>query len=147
MVTRIGIHLKVKDIDKSYIFYKAFGFTPIFAYGREYWIQKVLTDFPGTPNASEKYEGITFEVNNALFEVANGHIAVKPEVFQQEIHTSKVSATLDTGSVDDIVKICEKNSFEIAVGIKEYPWGTKEVVIRDPDGFILVFREVFYLKK
>jgi hypothetical protein len=47
---------------------------------------------------------------------------------------------IDTDSVEKIVEICNKNDFEIAVEPKDYDWGTREVVLRDPDGFIIVFR-------
>lgn len=141
MINRFGIHIKVKDIEKSLNFYTTFGLNPIFAYGRENWIKKLTERYPTLAHANEKYEGITFEIGNSLLEIANGHIAVKPEVFKEDIQSSKVSAMIDTDSVDNILEICKKNNFEIAKDITEYPWGTREVVVKDPDGFILVFRE------
>ena len=35
MTTQFGIHLKVKDINISWTFYRAFGLKPVFAYGDE----------------------------------------------------------------------------------------------------------------
>lgn len=140
MINRFGIHLKVKDINKSYDFYKALGFKAIFTYGSKESVEKVVKDFPGVGSAPEKYNGITFDINGSLFEIADGHLAVKPEVFKQGISSSKVSAMID-GDVDEIVRVAMENNFEIAVQPREFPWGTREVVLRDPDGFILVFRE------
>ncbi|MBI2356670.1 VOC family protein [Candidatus Dojkabacteria bacterium] len=140
-ITKFGIHIKSKDLQSSYDFYKAFNLKAIFAYGNEEWTEKVKGDFPEIGTAPEKYQGCTFEIGNSLLEVADGHIAVKPEVFKEEIPSSKVSAMIDTDSIDEIVQICAKNNFEIASEPKEYYWGTREVVVKDPDGFILVFRE------
>ena len=140
MINKFGVHIKVKDIEKSYHFYKQFNIKPVFTYGRSYWLEKVLEDYPNLAHADEKYEGITFEVGNSLLEIANGHIAVKPEIFKQDITSSKVSAMLDVNSIEEIVDICSKNSFEIAKEPTDYYWGTREVVVKDPDGFILVFR-------
>jgi catechol 2,3-dioxygenase-like lactoylglutathione lyase family enzyme len=140
-ITKFGIHIKVKDINKSYNFYKSFGLKAIFTYGNTKWIGKIKKDFPNTPNAPEKYEGVTFDIGTAVLEIANGHICVKPEVFKLDITSSKISAMVDADSIDEIVKICKKNNYKIAVGPKEFYWGTREVVIKDPDGFVLVFRE------
>lgn len=139
-MNKFGIHIKVKDIIKSYTFYKAFGFKPVFAYGSSNWQNQIKKDFVNTPTVNENYEGVTFELNNSLLEIANGHIAVKPEVFKEDITSSKVSAMIDTDSISNIVEICNRFGFEIAVQPKDYPWGSREVVVRDPDGFILVFR-------
>lgn len=141
MLNKFGVHIKVKDIEKSFNFYSSFGLKPIFTYGRDFWIKKMITKYPSLAHADEKYEGVTFELGNSLLEVANGHVAVKPEVFKQDITSSKVSAMIDTDSVNNIVEICKKNDFEIAKEPVTYPWGTREVVVKDPDGFILVFRE------
>jgi len=74
-------------------------------------------------------------------ELGEDHIAIKKEVFKEEVKSSKVSAMLDVDSLKEIRKICEENNFEIAKSEVTYSWGTKELVVRDPDGFILVFRE------
>lgn len=139
------MHIKVKDFERSYNFYKSFGLKAVFTYGRPEWLEKVSKDFPELANADEKYEGITFELGNSLLEIANGHIAVKPEVFKEDISSPKVSAMIDVDSVQEIVDICKRNNYKISVEPKEYYWGTREVVVKDPDGFVLVFRE--FLKK
>lgn len=134
---RFGVHIKCHDIEKSLRFYELLGFNVIFVYGTG----KFREMFPGVHSAEEKYCGIVFEIGDALFEIADGHIAVKDEVFEESIHSSKVSAMVDIDSVDAVVDICRSQDIRIAVQPKVYPWGTKEVVIKDPDGFVLVFRE------
>lgn len=133
---QFGIHIKVKDFDRSCEFYTEFGFKPGFAYG-----PKEFTKQFSCPVALEKYRGVSFGIGDAIFELGEDHIAVKREVFNQEITSSKVSAMVDVDSVAKIREICEKNDFEIAKAEVDYPWGTRELVVRDPDGFILVFRE------
>jgi catechol 2,3-dioxygenase-like lactoylglutathione lyase family enzyme len=140
-MNKFGIHIKVKDIQKSYRFYKAFGFKPVFAYGNSKWQEQLKADFKGLATVDEKYEGVTFEFNGALLEIANGHIAVKTEVFKESISSSKVSAMVDTDSIEQIVSICKLNNIEIAVQPRTFHWGSTEVVIADPDGLIIVFRE------
>ncbi len=142
MISKLGIHIKTADIKKSYPFYKAFGFKAIFAYGKPGWLTMLKTDFPELPTAPEEYNGVTFELNNTEFELGEGHVAVKPEVFKERIHSSKVSAMIDA-PVDEVVKICNENNFEIAAKPRIFHWGKREVVVKDPDGFILVFREPF----
>jgi catechol 2,3-dioxygenase-like lactoylglutathione lyase family enzyme len=132
-----GIHLKVRDFEASLNFYTKFGFIPTFAYGPK----DFCTQFTGISTAAEKYRGITFAIGNALLELGEDHIAIKPEVFQERITSSKVSAMVDVSSLLEVRKICELNDFEITKPETSYPWGMRELVIRDPDGFILVFRE------
>ncbi len=134
---KFGIHIKTKDFDSSLNFYLKFGFQPIFAYGND----EYLKQFNDIGTAPEKYRGVTFEIGNALLELGEDHIAIKKEVFKEEVKSSKVSAMLDVDSLKEIRKICEENNFEIAKSEVTYSWGTKELVVRDPDGFILVFRE------
>lgn len=137
---RMGIHVKCQSIEKSLVFYRELGFTPVFAYGSAEFTQQFTC-----PTAPENYSGVTFEIGGGLFEIADGHIAVKSEVFKEHIGSSKISAMFDVASVDDLIEVCRKNDIQIAVAPRVFPWGTKEVVLIDPDGFVLVFREV--LKK
>lgn len=133
---KLGVHIKCQSMDKSLSFYTKLGFNPIFAYGSD----KFTSQF-SFPTAKESYCGVTFSIGDALYEVADGHVAVKPEVFLETVNSSKVSAMFDVESVDNLVSFCEKEGIEIAAPVRVYPWGTKEVVLRDPDGFVLVFRE------
>ncbi|MBL8014853.1 MAG: VOC family protein [Candidatus Doudnabacteria bacterium] len=135
---KLGTHLKVKDFFKSLDFYLKLGFKPVFAYGDEQYLAKYAQNIP---HAAERYRGMTFEIGGGPFEIADGHVAVKPDVFKLRIESSKVSAMIDVDSIEKIINICERNGFEIAKGRVKYPWGTEELVVRDPDGFIIVFRE------
>ncbi|MBU0976306.1 MAG: VOC family protein [Patescibacteria group bacterium] len=138
MYKSFGIHVKVKNIEKSYTFYKKLGFREIFAYGKKSFLTKLEKK---TPKVDEKYNGVTFQLGDTKFEIADGHLAVKPETFKKKILSSKISAMIFVESVEDILKICKKNSIKVSVPIKEYHWGTKELVLKDPDGFVLVFIE------
>ncbi|OGK30018.1 hypothetical protein A2W49_01430 [Candidatus Roizmanbacteria bacterium RIFCSPHIGHO2_12_41_18] len=137
MVTQFGIHIKVKDINRSLEFYRAFHLKPDFAYGDNTF----RTKFREIQTAPEKYRGVIFNISGALLEIAEGHIAVKPKVFCETIKSSKISAMLHVKSVKTIVNICKERGFKIAAQPRVFPWGTKEVVVKDPDGFILVFIE------
>lgn len=136
-IRKFGIHIKCKDIEKSYSFYKTFKFKETFAYGSKNFLAKFKT----IPTAKEKYNGVVFEVGKSLLEIADGHLAVKTNIFNEHINSSKVSAMLQVNSLDKILKICKRNKIEIAVPPRKFPWGTKEVVIKDSDGFVLVFIE------
>jgi catechol 2,3-dioxygenase-like lactoylglutathione lyase family enzyme len=69
-ITGLGIHIKVKDIEKSRQFYNALGFREVFAYGPSEMVK-------------EDYSGVVFEQGGGKLEIAEGHRAVKPEVFQE----------------------------------------------------------------
>lgn len=136
-VMSFGIHLKCSNLRESIKFYSTFNLKPIFAYGSK----KHLTQFKSIPTAPEKYDGVVFKIGESTLELANGHIAVKPETFKCPISNSKVSAMINVDSIDEVLRIAYENNIEIAVQPRIFPWGTKEVVIKDPDGFILVFIE------
>jgi len=133
IIKKIGTHLKVSDFKKSRAFYEALGFQPIFEYGPGL----TLTD----RTAPEKYRGVTFATDDgtALFEIADGHVAIKPEVFKERIASSKVSLMVHVPSVEEIIDRARKAGIPLAKEPVNYHWGTTEIVIRDPDGFILVF--------
>jgi catechol 2,3-dioxygenase-like lactoylglutathione lyase family enzyme len=133
-LTGIGIHLKVKDIKVSRKFYESLGFTPVFGYGSEEF-RKSLPE--GCASAPEKYQGVTYHLKDgADFEIADGHIAAKPEVFSEQITSAKVSAMI---KVDSIMPVIQQHKDRIKFPVRKYYWGTIEVVLRDPDGFVLVF--------
>ena len=134
--TQFGIHLKVSDISKSLEFYQSLGFIPVFSYGIDSFLAKIEDSVGKAP---ETYNGVVFAVDNALFEIADGHMAVKPEVFEKHISSSKISAMVYVESIHAVVENCSRHNIPLLVEPKEFPWGTKEVVIKDPDGFILVF--------
>ncbi len=132
--TGVGVHVKVKDIKKSRAFYEGLGFTPIFGYGSEEY-RKTLPD--GCPSAPEKYQGVTYKLaDGAELEIADGHIAAKPEVFGQQITSGKISAMV---RVKSIVPVLEQCKDVIKFPVRKYYWGSIEVALRDPDGFVLIF--------
>ncbi|HLB66803.1 MAG TPA: VOC family protein [Candidatus Saccharimonadales bacterium] len=132
--TGVGIHLKVKDIKKSRDFYEGLGFKPVFGYGDEKFI-KTLPQ--GCGSAPEKYNGVTYQLKDgADLEIADGHIAAKPKVFGEQITSGKISAMI---KVDSIVPVLEKQKARIKYPVRKYYWGSIEVALRDPDGFVLVF--------
>ncbi len=126
MIKGIGTHIKVADFEASRKFYEALGFKKIFEYG------------PGT-TVPEAYHGMTFEHGGCKLEIANGHQAVKPGVFKERVASSKISLMVYVDSVEDIIYRCKENNIELAVGPRHYYWGTIEVVVKDPDGVVLVF--------
>lgn len=126
MINSIGIHIKVKDFKKSKAFYEALGFEKVFEYGPDKTVK-------------EKYSGIVFEHNNGKLEIADGHIAVKQRTFEETVQSSKLSLMISVESINDIINRCNKAGIPLAVYPRHYYWGTLEVVIKDPDGVVLVF--------
>lgn len=134
-ITGLGVHLKVKDITKSREFYESLGFKPVFAYGDEAFRATLPA---GVASAPERYRGVTYSINdNARFEIADGHIAVKdPGVFPEVIKSPKVSAMVNVAS---IVPALKNPLVRITFPVRHYYWNTIEAAFRDPDGFVLVF--------
>jgi catechol 2,3-dioxygenase-like lactoylglutathione lyase family enzyme len=126
MINSIGVHIKVRDFEKSVIFYEALGFNKVFEYG------------PGK-EVAEDYSGIVFDVGGTNLEIADGHRAVKPEVFKEEVKSSKLSLMVGVKSLKNVIEVCNKEHIDIAVGPRHYYWGKLELVIKDPDGTVLVF--------
>lgn len=126
MLLNIGIHIKVRDIKKSEEFYETLGFKKVFEYGIN------------TP-ISEDYNGRVYELSDCKLEIADGHRAVKNEVFKSSVTSSKISLMVHVKSLKEIKDICVKNNIEICVYPRHYYWGTIEMVVKDPDGVVLVF--------
>lgn len=133
---KLGVHIKCAAINDSLKFYLMLGFTPVFVYGSE----EFRKQFSCT-TVAETYNGVSLAIGDAVLEIADGHMAVKNEVFRETVKSSKVSLFFDVPSVDDFVAVCQKNAIEIVKPPTAYPWGTREVVVKDPDGVVLVFRE------
>lgn len=125
-INNIGIHIKVKDFKKSKLFYDRLGFKKIFEYG---------------PNkkVKEDYNGVVYQHGGGKLELADGHRAVKPKVFKESVASSKISLMINVESVASIINSCKSRDIPIAVGPRHYYWGTLEVVVKDPDGVVLVF--------
>jgi hypothetical protein len=133
-----GVHIKCSDFFKSYNFYKTLGLIETFAYGPQEFIDKLEKKIPV---AKEKYHGIVFKIGNSTLEIADGHLAVRPEIFKTRIESSKISTMIEINSIESLIALCNLHEIKISTGPTIYPWGTKEVVIKDPDGFVLVFIE------
>lgn len=126
MIRGIGTHIKVKNFSKSENFYTNLGFKKIFEFGPK-------------KEAKEDYSGVIFEHFGCKLEIADGHNAVNPKVFKESIQSSKVSMMIYVDSLEEIIRNCRKHKIEIEVGTRHYYWGTLELVIKDPDGLVLVF--------
>lgn len=122
----IGIHIKVKDFKKSVRFYKNLGFKQVFEYG------------PGK-KVQEEYNGIVYEHGGAKLEIADGHRAVKSAIFREKAQSSKLSLMIGVDSISHILDLCKRHKIPLAVGPRHYYWGTLEVVVKDPDGVVVVF--------
>ena len=134
IVTGLGVHLKVASISSSRAFYEdVLELVPVFAYGDTDFLDSVPS---GTATAPEKYRGVTYEFpGGAKLEIADGHIAVADAaVFTDQIRSPKVSAMIQVSS---LLPILEKGVTSKSA-IKKYYWGTIEMVVRDPDGWVLV---------
>jgi len=132
--TGLGLHIKVKDIERSRRFYESLGFKPIFGYGDDAF-RATLPE--GCASAPERYRGVTYGLREGVdLEIAEGHIAVKPEVFSEVIASAKISGMIKVAS---ILPVLESKEVEIKFPVRRYYWGTIEVALRDPDGFVLVF--------
>lgn len=130
----LGIHIKARDLDASRNFYETLGFKPVFGYGDDEFRASLPKE---CPSAHEKYNGITYAVgDSAKLEVAAGHIAVKGEVFNEVVSSAKISAMVEVGSLVPLIKEIKS---ELHFPVRSYYWGTIELVIKDPDGFVLVF--------
>lgn len=137
MITAIGTHIKVAHFSKSKAFYEALGFKKIFEYGPEKTFEK---DHSGNLiSAPESYSGATFMHRGCKLEVADGHRAVKPSVFKEQIKNSKISLMITVNSLQEVIERCRKASIPLAVGPRHYYWGTLELVVKDPDGLVIVF--------
>lgn len=125
MTNKIGVHIKVKDIKKSEEFYKVLGFKETFAYGPDREVKEV-------------YSGRVYEVGGAKLEIADGHRAVRSEIFKEMVKSSKISLMINVDSLGEIIDKCRQNNIPV-VGPRHYYWGTLEMVVKDPDGVVLVF--------
>ena len=130
MIKTIGTHIKTKDFNKSLKFYEGLGFEKVFEYGPD-------------KEVKEDYSGATFSCGTAKLEIADGHRAVKPEVFQEIIKSSKISLMVEVDSIGEIIDRARKMGIEVTTPVRHYYWGKLEVVFRDPDGVILVFTEAY----
>ena len=130
MIKSIGTHIKVKDFQKSLQFYEALGFQKVFEYGPDKTVK-------------EAYSGTVFAIGDSKLEIANGHRAVKNEIFDKPMLDSKISLMFNVDSLRDIITRATTIGVTPAVVVRHYYWNTLEVVFKDPDGVVLVFIESF----
>lgn len=130
MIKSIGVHIKARDFIKSKEFYTGFGFEKVFEYGPD---QEVKED----------YRGATFALGTAKIEVADGHRAVKPEVFEEVVGSSKISLMIEVESLTETIERGKKMGLVPTTPVRHYYWGKLEVVYRDPDGVIVVFTQPY----
>ena len=141
--TGLGIHIKVAHIEKSRDFYEnLLGLVPVFGYGDETFrrtlpnhIASVSGD--GLPGAPESYRGVTYELSpQSPLEIADGHIAVTDAaVFSNAVDGPKVSAMV---RVESLIPLVRDKALRPSFPVRQYYWGTIEIAIKDPDGFVLV---------
>lgn len=134
-ITGFGTHIKVADIEKSRKFYESLGFKAVFAYGNDAFRASLPE---GLPSAPEKYRGMTFNIGESgVLEIAEDHVAVKDKSVSKEVIKSpKVSAMV---KVQSVVPLFTNPLVSIKFPVRHYYWGTVEVALRDPDGFVLLF--------
>ncbi len=126
MIKGVGTHIKVSNFKKSLDFYEALGFKKVFEYG------------PGK-KVKEGFHGAVFEHGGCKLEIADGHRAVKPQVFKEKVKSSKISLMINVDSLKKTIDLCQKAKIPLAVKPRHYYWGTLELVVKDPDGVVLVF--------
>jgi catechol 2,3-dioxygenase-like lactoylglutathione lyase family enzyme len=130
----VGIHIKVRDIHKSREFYESLGFKAVFGYGDDEFRASLPS---GVGSAPERYRGVTYKLaDNSELEIADGHIAVDPEVFGETIGSPKISGMIRVKSILPILEVAQSH---IRFPVRKYYWGSVEVALRDPDGFVLIF--------
>jgi catechol 2,3-dioxygenase-like lactoylglutathione lyase family enzyme len=134
-VEAIGTHIKVRSIEASRSFYEAIGFVPVFAYGDPDFLATIPS---GIGTAPERYRGITYAASKGgTLEIAEGHIAVPDSrVYKEEVTSPKVSAMVTVSSLAPLLK---SGALRPKFPVRRYYWGTIEVAVRDPDGFVVVF--------
>lgn len=130
MIKSIGVHIKARDFIKSKEFYTGFGFEKVFEYGPDQEVK-------------EGYRGATFALGSAKIEVADGHRAVKSEVFEEVVGSSKISLMIEVESLTVTIERGKKMGLVPTTPVRHYYWGKLEVVYRDPDGVIVVFTQPY----
>lgn len=126
MINGIGVHIKVKNFPRSREFYEALGFESVFSYGQGLKVQEI-------------YSGMVFQHGSSKIEIADGHRAVNKSVFQESIPSSKISLMINIDSLQEVIEKAARANIPIAVPPRHYYWNTLELVIKDPDGVVLVF--------
>lgn len=118
-----GLLYVVEDLDKTADFYKSLGFdikeqtdNYIKVYLNWFWIEFV---------AKDKVEKTLFQKVSDTEDTANKGAGVFLEI--------------SVDNVDEFYEGVVKKGLKPSSEPKDWPWGRREFVIRDPDGYKLVF--------
>ena len=138
-----GVHIKVANIEVSREFYEGvLDLTPVFGYGDEAFRKTLPDTLPsvtgdGLPGAPERYRGVTYEPTpQSPLEIADGHIAVPDAaVFTTPMQGPKITAML---RAESLVPLIRDKGLRPKFPVRHYYWGTIEIAIKDPDGFVLI---------
>ncbi len=132
-IKKIGTHIKVSNFTESRAFYLALGFQPIWESAPD--LEQTSTSGP------EEGSLVIFatEDGTALLEIGDSHPAINPEVFKERVPSSKVSLMVHVSSLEEIIDRAERAKIAITRQPVNFEWGTTELVMRDPDGFVVVF--------
>lgn len=144
--TGLGMHIKVRDVAASRSFYEdRLGLAPVFGYGDDEFRATLPTDIPsilndGLPGAPERYRGVTYEPTpTSPLEIADGHIAVprdeRRSVYESAVDGPKVSAML---RAESLVPLIRDKGIVPSFPVRHYYWGTIELALKDPDGFVII---------
>lgn len=138
-----GIHIKVRDIVASRRFYEdVLDLVPVFGYGDADFRATLPSELPsitddGLPGAPERYRGVTYEpTSQSPIEIAEGHIAVTDAgVFEEPVRSPKISAMM---RVTSLLPLVRDKGLRPSFPVRHYYWGTIEIALKDPDGFVLI---------
>lgn len=141
--TGLGIHLKVDDIAASRAFYEdVLGLAPTRAAGSDVFRKSLPPSLPsgaddGLPGSPDSWNSVTYEPSpSAPLEIGDGHPAVeRPDVYREPVRGPKVSAMLHAESLLPLVR---DRDVRPSYPVRVYPWGTVELVLKDPDDFVIV---------
>lgn len=115
-----GIVCYVKDIKKTAKFYKALGFTFV----------------------ENKPDYLSLRLNWFWIDFHSQDKEDKPE-FQKEANLTNKGAGLfvyiSVENVDDFYKVVLSKGLKPSSEPRDWPWGNREFVLRDPDSYKLVF--------
>ncbi len=131
MIRSTGVCIKTKDFARSRAFYEGFGFKPKFEVGPD----KEIKDISSVVIYGSETGG--------NFELTDGHVAIKPSVFQETVASSKISLMFEVDSLEEIMRLAKTMGIEPAVPVRHYYYGNLEVVFYDPDRTRVVFIEPY----
>lgn len=118
-----GVICLVKNLQKSIEFYKALGFE----------FKKSVPDVSATAYLNWFWIELLLE-NRTVTSEFKDDLKVTKRGAGQYVHIS-------VENIDEYHKYLLANGIKPSSEPKDYPWGSREFVIQDPDGYKLVFFE------